>query len=257
VPRINVPATRSNLLAMKQALEFAREGYDILDKKREVLTSELVQLAHDAERLQEELWKLLEVAYRALEKAKLVMGQERVEWAALAVNKTVEVKITLRSIMGVPVPTVEGHGEPPEMPYGLGDTTAALDEATDRFHEVVTRVPEFAEFMTSVWRLAKELQKTQRRVNALEHIFIPDYEATVAFIESALEEREREETFRLKRLKGKTTRPSVGPSTREYGQPYRDISGGKSPIYRDIGGGRKSPIYRDIGGGPRTSGEFG
>jgi hypothetical protein len=92
--------------------------------------------------------------------------------------------------------------------------------------------------MTAAWRLARELQKTQRRVNALQHIFIPQYEATVAYIESVLEEREREETFRLKRLKSKMGAPAIGPPTREYGQPYRDISGEKRSPYRDVGGGR-------------------
>ena len=140
--------------------------------------------------------------------------------------------------MGVVIPTVKAHGEPPEMPYGLGDTTVALDEAVARFRRVLAEIPVLAETMTAVWRLARELQKTQRRVNALQYIFIPQYEETVAFIESALEEREREETFRLKRIKSRVARPTVGPPRREYEQPYRDISGGKSPIYRDIGGGK-------------------
>lgn len=225
MPRINVPPTRSNLLRMKQELEFAREGYEILDQKREVLTAELIHLAHDAEVLQEQVWKLLAAAYRALEQAKLTMGQEHVEWAALAVNKTVDVQLKFRGVMGVPIPLVNARGEPPEMPYSLGDTTAALDEAGAAFREVLSRIPELSELVTSVWRLAGELRKTQRRVNALQYIFIPDYEETVAFIESELEEREREETFRLKRLKTKTARPTVGPPTREYEQPYRDIAG--------------------------------
>jgi V/A-type H+-transporting ATPase subunit D len=245
MPRLNVPPTRSNLLRMKQDLQFAREGYEILDQKREVLTTELIHLAHDAEVLQEQVWELLAVAYRALEQAKLTMGQEHVEWAALAVNKTVDVRLRARGVMGVSIPLVEASGEPPEMPYSLGDTTAALDEAHAAFHEVADRIPELSELVTSVWRLAGELRKTQRRVNALQHIFIPNYEETVAFIQSALEEHEREETFRLKRLKTKTARPAVGPPRREYEQPYRDIAGGKSPTYRDL-----------AGSGPR-SGEFG
>jgi V/A-type H+-transporting ATPase subunit D len=244
MPRINVPPTRSNLMRMKQELAFAREGYEILDRKREVLTTELVHLAHDAEVLQEQVWKLLAAAYRAMEKAKLTMGQEHVEWAALAVNKTVDVQLKFRGVMGVSIPLVEARGGPPEMPYSLGDTTATLDEASAAFREVLGHIPELSELVTSVWRLAGELRKTQRRVNALQHIFIPDYEEAVDFIESALEEREREETFRLKRLKTKTARPTVGPPTREYEQPYRDIAGGKSPTYRDI-----------AGDGPR-SGEF-
>jgi V/A-type H+-transporting ATPase subunit D len=234
--RMNVSPTRSNLLRIKRELELAREGYEILDKKREVLTTELMRLAHDAETLQRQMWELLAAAYRALEGARMTMGQERVEWAALAVNKTVQVEIKSRGIMGVPVPIVEAYNEPPEMPYSLGDTMATLDEASASFREVLDQIPELAEVMTSVWRLARELRKTQRRVNALQHIFIPDYEETVDFIESALEEREREETFRLKRLKAKAPSSTIGPPEREYEQPSRDVAGGKSPVYRDIEG---------------------
>lgn len=215
MPKINIPPTRSNLLYMKQALRQAREGYEILDKKREVLTTELVHWAHDAEMHQQQLWELLEVAYHALEEARLMMGRERVEWAALAARESIEVQIKLRSIMGVPIPTVESYGFPPEMTYGLGDTTVSLDEASTLFREVLAQIPEYAELVTSVWRLAKELQKTQRRVNALQYIFIPDYQATVAFIESTLEEREREETFRLKRIKSKISRRTARPRTND------------------------------------------
>jgi V/A-type H+-transporting ATPase subunit D len=235
--RINIPPTRSSLLRMKQELQFAREGYEILDKKREVLTMELVRLTHDAETFQEQMWTRLAAAYRTLEQARLTMGQEHMEWAALAVNKTVDVRLKFRGVMGVMLPQVEARGQPPEMPYSLGDTTAALDEASAVFCEVLDSIPRLSELVTSVWRLAGELRKTQRRVNALEHIFIPDYEETIAFIESALEEREREETFRLKRLKTKAAQAAVGPSTREFQQPYRDVTSEKSAVYRDIIGG--------------------
>jgi V/A-type H+-transporting ATPase subunit D len=234
--RLDIPPTRSNLLRIKEELQFAREGYEILDRKREVLTTELIRLAHDAEALQREVWDRLGKAYHALEDARLTMGQEHIEWAALAVNKTVEVEVKNRGVMGVPVPTVEAHGESAEMPYSLGDTMATLDGASATFQEVMGHVPALAELMTSVWRLARELRRTQRRVNALEHIFIPNYEDTVAFIEGALVEREREEAFRVKRLKDQQTASEIGPSTREYEQPYRDIAGGKSPVYRDIEG---------------------
>lgn len=203
---INVPPTRSNLLRMKQELQFAREGYEILDRKREVLTTELIRMAHDAEELQTEVWKLVAAAYSALEQAKLTMGEERVEWAALSVHETVDVHLKLRGVMGVPIPVVEARGKPREMPYSLGDTSATLDEASVAFRNVLNRIPELSELITSVWRLAGELRKTQRRVKALQFIFIPEYEETVLFIKAALEEREREETFRLKWLKDKMTK---------------------------------------------------
>ena len=204
--RINLPPTRSNLLHLKQELQFARQGYEILDRKREVLTSELFHMAHDAEALQQQVWKQLANAYEALIRAKMTMGQEHVEWAALAMHKTVEVQLRSRGVMGVPIPLVEASGGPPEMPYSPGNTTAALDEASAAFRQVLSRIPELAELETSVWRLAVELRKTQRRVNALQHIFIPNYEETIAFIVNSLEEHEREETFRLKRLKTRTAR---------------------------------------------------
>ena len=158
-------------------------------------------MAKEADAIQKEVWALLETAYNAMEKARLVMGSDHVEWAALAVNKTVDVHLRLRGIMGVAIPQIEARGEPPKLLYSPGDTAAVLDEATAAFREVLLRVPQLSMLTSAVWRLANELRKTQRRVNALQHIFIPQYENTVAFIISSLEEREREETFRLKLLK--------------------------------------------------------
>lgn len=205
MPAISVAPTRTNLIRVKKDLQFAREGYEILDRKREVLTSELVRVAHEAEAAQRELWELLGQAHAALRRARLTLGSDRVEWAALAANKTVDVNLKFRGTMGVALPVIEAEGSPHEMLYSAGDTNAALDEATARFREVLLRVPRLAMLETAVWRLARELRKTQRRVNALQHIFIPNYEATVSFIVSSLEEREREEVFRLKWLKTKMT----------------------------------------------------
>jgi len=185
----------------RETLERAREGHEILDRKREVLTTELIHMAHDSVTLQSDVQKLLEDAYAALEVARLEMGREHLEWAALSVNSTIEVEVLPSSVMGVVIPRVSGAGAPPKNPYGLGNTTVALDEAAARFRIVLDRIPELAETLTTVWRIARELHKTQRRVNALEHVFIPQYEDIVKFIENALEEREREDLFRMKRIK--------------------------------------------------------
>jgi V/A-type H+/Na+-transporting ATPase subunit D len=206
---INVAPTRTNLIRVKKDLQFAREGYEILDRKREVLTTELVRVAHEADVLQKEVWKILETAYGALEKAQLTLGSDNVEWAALAANKTVDVHLKLRGIMGVAIPVIEARGEPQKMLYSLSGTNAALDEASAAFREVLIKTPQLSMLVTTVWRLAGELRKTQRRVNALQHIFIPAYEETVAFIVSSLEEREREETFRLKWLKTKMAKSAA------------------------------------------------
>jgi len=204
--RTNIPPTRSNLLRTRQELRFAREGFEILDQKREVLAKELVRLANDAEQLQDRMEKMLEEAYRVLEKAMLTMGREHVEWAALAVHKTVEVQLKYHGVMGIELPLIESDGKPPEMSYSLGDTTVSLDQASAAFREILNQIPELSRLVTTVWRLAIELRKTQRRVNALQYIFIPEYEETIAYIESSLEEREREATFTLKLLKGRSSK---------------------------------------------------
>ena len=206
MPQISVAPTRTNLIRLKKELRFAKEGHEILDRKREALTGELVRVAKEADTLQKEVWSLLQNAYDAMEKARLVMGSDHVEWAALAVNKTVDVHLRLRGIMGVAIPQIESRGEPPVLPYSPGDTSAALDEASAAFREVLVRIPQLSMLAAAVWRLANELRKTQRRVNALQHIFIPQYKHTIEFIVSSLEEREREETFRLKLLKTKMSK---------------------------------------------------
>ncbi|MCL4561480.1 MAG: V-type ATP synthase subunit D [Chloroflexi bacterium] len=215
----NVPPTRSNLIRIKHELTFAREGYEILDRKRDVLAKELVRMAEDAQKVQEEMEKLFAAAYVAQEKAKLLMGREHVEWAALAVHKTIDIQVKFRGVMGVSLPIVEARGEPPELTYSPGDTTATLDEASALFREVLARLTELSRLVTSVWRLAVELRKTQRRVNALEFIFIPDYVETITFIESSLEEREREEIFRLKLLKSRSAK-AAGLHTVELDMPH-------------------------------------
>ncbi|MEW6083937.1 MAG: V-type ATP synthase subunit D [Chloroflexota bacterium] len=206
MPQVSIAPTRTNLIRLKKELRFAKEGYEILDRKREALTGELVRVAKEADTLQKEVWALLQTAYDAMEKARLVMGSDHVEWASLAVNKTVDVRLRLRGIMGVAIPQIEARGEPPKLLYSPGDTAAVLDEASSAFREVLLRIPQLSMLTAAVWRLANELKKTQRRVNALQHIFIPNYQHQIEFIVSSLEEREREETFRLKWLKTKMSK---------------------------------------------------
>ena len=209
MPQISIAPTRTNLIRLKKELRFAKEGHEILDRKREALTGELVRVAKEADTLQKEVWALLETGYEAMEKARIVMGSDHVEWAALAVNKTVDVHLRLRGIMGVAIPQIESRGEPPKLLYSPADTAAVLDQASAVFREVLLRIPQLSMLTAAVWRLANELRKTQRRVNALQHIFIPQYKSMIEFIVSSLEEREREETFRLKWLKTKMTRSSA------------------------------------------------
>src|SRR3970040_159902 len=115
MPQINVAPTRTNLIRLKKELRLAKEGYEILDRKREALTGQLVRVAKEADMVQKEVWALLQTAYGAMEKARLVMGSDHVEWAALAVNKTVDVHLKLRGIMGVAIAIITATGQTPTL----------------------------------------------------------------------------------------------------------------------------------------------
>jgi V/A-type H+-transporting ATPase subunit D len=199
----NIAPTRSNLLRLKDSLRFAAEGYSILDKKREALSVELLRLAEKAENQQKKVDSLLAEAYRTLELARLTMGREKMEWAALSVSTGKSVSVIHHGMMGIPLPKIEVFGSTPAMSYSMAGTSTLLDLTQESFEKVLDEIPELTMLQVSVSRLARELKKTQRRVNALERIFIPNYKDTIHFIEENLEEQDREEIFRLQWLKKK------------------------------------------------------
>ncbi len=206
--QINVPPTRSNLIRIKQELKFAREGYEILDRKREVLTTELVRVAHEAEVLQQEVWKLLGEAYRALENAQSdAWDANSVEWAALAANKTVDVQLKFRGIMGVAIPVIEASRRAATRCSTVSADTNACAGRSQR-HLPGSADPHPGAVHAGDDRLAAG-RRTAQDPTAGEcpaaHLH-PEYEETVEFIVSSLEEREREETFRLKLLKTKLSK---------------------------------------------------
>jgi V/A-type H+-transporting ATPase subunit D len=202
MPKLEVAPTRSNLLKTRESLELAKEGYDLLEQKREVLLMELMQIVHDLRELERQVEEKSADAFAALESALLSMGDESVRWAALSVIGERDINLLHRSVMGVPVATVKGIEETTARlqasPEGTGP---ALDEARRRFEELMSIIYRWSEVEISVWRLAAEIRKTQRRVNALENIFIPEYEGTVKAIEEILEESDREEFIRKKKVK--------------------------------------------------------
>jgi len=200
MPLLDVPPTKSNLLELKDQLAMARTGYDLLEEKREVLVSELLAIIDDAEYLRREVNQRLEAAFRALREAVVELGRDQVERAALACGAPARIEVRERSIMGVLVPLMEREVRELELQYGLLGTSARLDEALERFHQALEVILRLAETETTAWRLAVELRKTQRRVNALENIFIPQYEETIRYIESMLAEVERESIFQMKLL---------------------------------------------------------
>ena len=195
----NVAPTKTNLLRIRQELEFARQGHELLDQKRNILVIELLNLVDQAVDFQERVVKALEEAYRTLEQAVLRMGKLRVSHLASAVNISAEIELKSRRVMGVRLPVVEtAFAEHPPYYSPLG-TSFWIDNSLEEFKEALQVMGRLAELKISIIRLAAEVRKTIRKVNALEKISIPDLEQTVGFIQNRLEENERD-TFVLMKL---------------------------------------------------------
>jgi V/A-type H+-transporting ATPase subunit D len=194
--RSKLVPTKTNLLRLKRDLSFAREGYELLEQKRQILVMELMALMDKTAVAQGFLEKELAAAYRALQNAVLADGKSAVAAVAPAVNFTPELTITSRRVMGVHL-TVEDKA-----PYfSPGETSFWMDESIARFKKVLEALGVLVELRVSLLRLAYEVRKTVRRVNALEKIAIPNYEETIKYIQDTLEEAERGMFATLKLVK--------------------------------------------------------
>jgi V/A-type H+-transporting ATPase subunit D len=201
--KLNVPTTKTALLRIKKELEFSREGFDLLEQKREILVIELMHRLEKARYIEKEVAEKLEAAYDALRQAVLRMGRSTAEAMALSVRYDHEVTLSEHYLMGISLPEVRGEYEPFGLRFSLHESSAWADECMKRFLHVLDSIGRLAQIENAVIRLARELRKTQRRVNALEKIFIPNYEDTVKFIEGAMEGKELEGFFTTKLIKRK------------------------------------------------------
>jgi len=199
--KLNIAPTKSNYLDLSRRLELVEEGYDLLEQKRQILIFELMSRlgrARDAERRAEEA---MAKAHAAGEEAVLDVGADALDRAALGVSVAHEAELDEQSLMGIRLPEVAVTGEEPGPQFGVVGTGAATDAAMQRFAETLQVLGELAELENAVLRLARELRKTQRRVNALSKIFIPNYTETIGYIVDSLEERERESLIIMKMVK--------------------------------------------------------
>jgi len=199
--KLNVAPTKSNYLDLSRRLELAEEGYDLLEQKRQILIFELMSRlgrARDAERRAEEA---MARAHAAVREAVLAVGSDALDRAALGVSVAHEAGIDEQTLMGIRLPEVDVTSEEPGAQFGVVGTGAATDAAMQRFAEALKVLGELAELENAVLRLARELRKTQRRVNALSKIFIPNYSETIDYILASLEERERESLVIMKMVK--------------------------------------------------------
>lgn len=200
---IQIVPTKGNLLATKKSLSLARTGFELMDRKRNILIREMMALIERANEIQDKIDSTYEEAYAALQMASVTLGM--CDKIAETVPYDDNLNVAYRSVMGVEIPMVSLERTPPSLSYGIMETNSLMDNAYLKFREVKYLTAELAEVENSVYRLADNVKKTQKRANALKNIMIPRFEETVKFITDALEEKDREEFSRLKVIKRQKT----------------------------------------------------
>ncbi len=201
----DIKPTRSELLEVKKRIRLSQSGYKLLKMKRDGLIIEFFEVLNQAKGIRAKIVKDYRRAHEAIAVASAIDGTLAVKSAAFSVSATPEVKISSKNIMGVVVPKVEGKQVSKkilERGYGVVGTRATIDEAAHAYEALAEDIIKAAEIETTIKKLLDEIEKTKRRVNALEYKVIPELTEAANFIRLRLEEMERENTFRLKRIKG-------------------------------------------------------
>ena len=189
--------TKGNLILAKNSLALANQGYELMDKKRNILIRELMELIDQAKDIQEQIDSTFTHAYKCLQHANIEHGISLVSQLAYTVPIEDSIKIKSRSIMGTEIPLVDYTPDENQPTYSFSTT----DESIDRAREVKELTIKLSMIENAAYRLATNIKKTQKRANALKNITIPTYTTLVSSISNALEEKEREEFTRLKVIK--------------------------------------------------------
>jgi V/A-type H+-transporting ATPase subunit D len=199
--RANIAATKTNLLKIKRTLALTQEGYELLDEKRRLLISELTSIIHIVDRFQRELDEAIAKAYVSVDRATIVMGRQKMETLSAAIDIKSSITISGRRIMGVNIPAIDlkmVENEPFYSPIGV---SFYADEVIIKFKEIIKLISQLAEKKIALMRIAEEVQKTIRKVNALEKIHLPYFRGTLKYINDSLEEESRESFSMLKLIK--------------------------------------------------------
>ena len=197
----NTFPTKGNLILAKNSLALASQGYEQMDKKRNILLRELMGLIDQAKDIQSEIDSTFREAYQALQKANIELGIHYVQDIAASVPLEQSIRIKTRSIMGTEIPLVQSQSDWPNLTYAFYSSSEALDRARMNFEKVKELTIKLSMVENSAYRLASSIRKTQKRANALKNITIPTYQNLVTTISNALEEKDREEFTRLKVIK--------------------------------------------------------
>jgi V/A-type H+-transporting ATPase subunit D len=198
--------TRAVLIALRRRIKVAQTGHSLLKMKRDGLMIEFFEVLNKAKTVRKELVDSLIKAEQRINMAKAIEGTVAINSVAYALQKEPAIQLESRNIMGVVVPKITADSVQKKMyerGYGIIGTSAAIDEAADAYEALVDKIILAAEVETAMIRLVEDIESTKRRVNALEFKVIPDIKDTIRFIGFALEEMDRDNVVRLKKLKGK------------------------------------------------------
>jgi H(+)-transporting ATP synthase, vacuolar type, subunit D len=205
----DVKPTRKNLMEIEDRIEFSERGHDTLEQKRDGLILEFMDILDQAQDVRSEMEADYEQAQQTIDMARAMEGDIAVRGAAAALQDHPEITTESKNIMGVVVPQIESTGVRKtidERGYGVLGTSARVDETAEAYEELLESIILAAEVETAMKKMLNEIEKTKRRVNALEFKLLPELRENQEYIEQKLEEQEREEIFRMKKIKDKKER---------------------------------------------------
>lgn len=204
--KLNIAPTKSNLLAMKEQLAISQNGYELLEQKREILVQELMRMVDRVKLLETQINEAVKTAYPAFRRMLMANGSDQVKRIAAGIHYDFEMHEKQVSVGGMTFLSLDVILPERKLSCSMLGTYANTDDVIEKFFNLLSLLTQMASIRTIVWRLAEEVRKTQRRVNALDKMVIPQTLETKIYIENALEEKERENVFVLKALKKKNER---------------------------------------------------
>ncbi len=205
--------TKANLIATQKSLSLAKLGYELMDRKRNILVREMMQLVDEAKQVESTINETYKKAYKSLQMANITLGLCSDYARTVPIDNSLE--IDLKSVMGVEIPQISLGEENMRVYYGFDTTNSYLDQAYFNFNEAKKLSVRLVETQTSIYRLADAVKKTQKRANALNNIMIPQFTQTVKFISEALDEKEREDFTRLKVVKSTKEKQKAADKKRD------------------------------------------
>ena len=198
----NVAATKIELLKYKKSSQVATMVQKILDDKRKVLLKNIEEMITEAQKARGGIWDPLQDVYNSVNEAYLSLGTSTVDSVAESAPAVMEVDVKDKRVVDVKIPSLTvTEKDTKSMPYGFADTNASIDRAAKQIKSLLPKICKAAEYENSIFSLAKALEKTQKLLNALENVIIPQYQHRIRYIIATIEEREREEFAKLKKVK--------------------------------------------------------